>query len=216
MEEPKSPQLRSLNRPPLGSSVWLQNAMDLSLLSLQRREGIVAAQFAHVREAVWRVVPQQTENSSQARLEIVPTPDLQAVVDRCRDKVVSPYLMHRLPEEQKPRGHQAAARSHPTQVLPEQLTRELASIRDRLELGGDHPPTFHEIRSLGAAPLMSEAGWTKQQVQELLAHQEVSTTEIYLEDHELPWTRVTPGLKLPSQLRQLRSAVSRSRLDLAA
>jgi integrase len=177
--------------------LWLQNAMDLSLLSLQRREDIVSAQFAHVREGVWRVVPQKTENSSQARLEIVLTPDLQAVTDRCRDQVVSPYLVHRLPEKQKPRGHQAAARSHPTQVLPEQLTREFASIRDRLELGGDHPPTFHEIRSLGAALLMSEAGWTKQQVQELLAHQELSTTEIYLEDHDLPWTRVTPGLKLP-------------------
>lgn len=178
--------------------LWLQNAMDLSLLSLQRREDIVAAQFAHVRDGVWRVVPQKTENSSQARLEIVLTPDLQAIVDRCRDQVVSPYLVHRLPEKQKPRGQQAAARAHPTQVLPEQLTREFASIRDRLELGGEHPPTFHEIRSLGAALLMSEAGWTKQQVQELLAHQEVSTTEIYLEDHDLPWTRVTPGLNLPA------------------
>lgn len=174
---------------------WLQNAMDLSLLTLLRREDVASLRFADVREGALWVVPQKTEGTSSVRLKIAVTGDLAALVARCRDSVLSPYLVHRLPEKARPRGKQAAARDHHTQVLPEQITRAFAEARDLAGIDGDHPPTFHEIRSLGGA-LLRDQGWTLKQVQALMGHASEAMTTVYLEGHEAPWSEVEPGLSL--------------------
>ncbi|PJK07952.1 integrase [Lysobacteraceae bacterium NML95-0200] len=175
---------------------WLQNAMDLSLLTLLRREDVAAAQFKDIRDGALWVVPQKTEGSTSVRLRISMTPTLQALIARCRDNVVSPYLIHRMPGKARPREMRAAHREHHTQLLPEQITRAFADVRESLGITGDNPPTFHEIRSLGGALLISEAGWTKQQVQALMGHGSLNMTEVYLDGHDLPWTDVAPGLTL--------------------
>lgn len=63
-------------------------------------------------------------------------------------------------------------------------------------INADNPPTFHEIRSLGGAPL-KEAGWTNEQIQALMGHSNVAMTEHYLGGHEAPWQAVTTGIALP-------------------
>lgn len=175
---------------------WLRNAMDLSLLTLLRREDVVSARFADVRDGALCIVPSKTEGSTAVRLRIAMTPDLEAVVARCRDAVLSPYLVHRLPEKARPQGMRAKARVHHTQVMPEQLTREFASVRDALGVTGKTAPTFHEIRSLGGA-LLKQAGWTLEQVQALMGHASEEMTKVYLAGHEAPWIDVAPGLSLP-------------------
>lgn len=175
---------------------WLRNAMDLSLLTLLRREDVVSARFSDDRDDALWIVPQKTENSTLLRLRIDITPDLRALISRCRDAVVSPYLIHRLPEKAKPSDKRAAARQHSTQVLPEQLTRAFATARTAAGITGAGAPTFHEIRSLGGALLMTQAGWTKEQVQQLMGHSDVAMTTLYLDGHELPWSEVRPGLTL--------------------
>jgi len=174
---------------------WLQNAMDLSLLTLLRREDVAALRFADVHDDALWVVPRKTEGTTSVRLRIRLTADLAALVARCRDSVVSPYLVHRLPEKAKPRGKGAAGRVHHTQVMPEQITRAFAEARDAAGIGGESPPTFHEIRSLGGA-LLREQGWTLQQVQALMGHASETMTSVYLEGHEAPWSEVEPGLSL--------------------
>lgn len=176
---------------------WLRNAMDLSLLTLQRREDIAALRFDDDHDGALWIIPEKTENTSQLRLKIAVTPELRAVIARCRDDVVSPFMVHRLPSKPFPRQKRAAARTHHTQVLPEKITREFAAVRAALEIGGDNPPTFHEIRSLGGALLIQHHGWTKAQVQALMGHANETMTAVYLEGHELPWTEVQPGLSLP-------------------
>jgi integrase len=176
--------------------VWLQNAMDLSLLTLLRREDVVGVRFADVREGRLYVVPGKTENTSGARLEIELGEDAKALIARARDAVVSPYIIHRLPEKSRPQGMRAKAREHHTQVLPEQCSRAFAQAREAAEIAGDNPPTFHEIRSLGAS-LLLQSGWTKEQVQALLAHTEMAMTEVYLDGHEQPWTKVKASGSLP-------------------
>lgn len=176
---------------------WLRNAMDLSLLTLLRREDVAALRFDDDHDDALWVIPEKTENSTQLRLKIAITPELRAVITRCRDNVVSPFLVHRLPLKPFPRQKRAKARTHHTQVLPEQITRAFADVRDALEIGGGNPPTFHEIRSLGGALLMRQRGWTKAQVQALMGHASETMTAVYLDGHELPWTEVTPGLTLP-------------------
>lgn len=175
---------------------WVRNAMDLSLLTLLRREDVVSVKFADVRDGAMWVVPSKTEDSTNVRLQIAVAGPLADLLARCRDAVVSPYLIHRLPEKARPSNMRAKDRDHHTQVLPEQLSRAFATARDAAGIDGDNPPTFHEIRSLGGA-LLKEAGWTNEQIQALMGHSNVAMTEHYLGGHEAPWQAVSTGISLP-------------------
>ena len=175
---------------------WLRNAMDLSLLTLLRREDVVTLRFADVRDGHLWVVPSKTEGSTNVRLQIGVAGPLADLLARCRDDVASPYLIHRLPERAKPSDQRAKDRTHHTQVLAEQLSRAFAKARDAAGVTGDSPPTFHEIRSLGGA-LLRDAGWTTERIQGLMGHGNASMTEHYLGGHEAPWQPVNTGIALP-------------------
>jgi integrase len=174
---------------------WLRNAMDLSLLTLLRREDVCSARFADVRDGALWIIPGKTEGTTGARLKIATTGDLAEVVARCRDDVLSPYLVHRLPEKARPTQQRARDREHHTQVLPEQLSRGFADARVLAGIVDANPPTFHEIRSLGGA-LLRDAGWSVEQVQALMAHGSDAMTKHYLDGHEQPWTEITTTLRI--------------------
>lgn len=176
---------------------WLRIAMDISLITLMRRDDVVLLKFSDVRDgSVW-VVPNKSDTTTELKLQIKLTPQLTELFARARDNVVSPFIVHRLPEKARPSDMRAKDRTHHTQVMAEQLTRAFADVRDAAGIGGENPPTFHEIRSLGGALLRTESGWTRGQVKELMGHTEETTTQIYLNGHDTPWTEVTPGLTLP-------------------
>jgi len=175
---------------------WVRNAMDLSLLSLLRREDVVTAQFQDVREGALYVVPSKTEGTTLVKLKIDLGDEGAALVTRCRDNVVSPYVIHRLPERARPSDQRAKERKHHTQVLPEQLTRAFAEARDAAGITGKTAPTFHEVRSLGGALLMQK-GWSLQEVQALMGHASEAMTKVYLEGHDAPWQPVSIGITLP-------------------
>lgn len=175
---------------------WVRNAMDLSLLTLLRREDVVSLRFSDAREGALWVVPTKTEGSTGVRLRIAIGADLEALLSRARDTVLSPYVVHRLPGKARPQEMRAKDRDHHTQVLPEQLSRAFADSRDDAGITGDNPPTFHEIRSLGGS-LLQEAGWTLQQVQALMGHSSEAMTKVYLEGHDAPWQPVSTGISLP-------------------
>ena len=186
------------------ASAWLRNAMDISLLTLLRREDVAALRFADYHDGALWVVPAKTEGSTNVRLRIDVGPELASVLSRARDDVVSTHIIHRLPEKARPSHMRAKDRTHHTQVLPEQLTRAFAAARDLAakaapDLIGDNPPTFHEIRSLGGALLQQEAGWSLQQVQALMGHASEEMTRVYLEGHERPWQQVATGIQLPQR-----------------
>nr|WP_155760412.1 tyrosine-type recombinase/integrase [Stenotrophomonas maltophilia] len=175
---------------------WLRNAMDLSLVTLLRREDVVTVKFTDVRDGHLWVVPSKTEGSTNVRLQIAAAGPLADLLKRCKDDVASPFVIHRLPEKARPSDKRAKTRKHHTQVLPEQLSRAFAAARDAAGITGDAPPTFHEIRSLGGA-LLRDAGWTTEQIQALMGHGNASMTEHYLGGHEAPWQPVTTGIALP-------------------
>jgi integrase len=128
---------------------WLKNAMDLGLQTLQRREDIVSLRWEAESAGYLRV--QQEKTGKRLAIEI--TEPLRAVLSRCRDRLVSPYIIHRAPEKRRSREDRAQARENPTQVMPEQLTRAFQDAREKCGFYAEsgHPPGFHEIRSLGAA-----------------------------------------------------------------
>ena len=173
--------------------LWLQNAMDLGLHTLQRPGDILMLRWEDMTPNSLRVIQKKTGK----KLEIEIEQPLRTILDRCRDRVVSPFIVHRLPEKMRPRGMRAKSRVHHTQVLLEQAEREFDLVRTASGLykPTDNPPTLHEIRSLGAS-LYREAGWPEGQVQLLLGHSDVQMTRHYLEGHDAPWERITAGLKL--------------------
>ncbi|MGH8158418.1 MAG: tyrosine-type recombinase/integrase [Rhodanobacter sp.] len=174
---------------------WLRNAMDLSLVTLLRREDIAASEFADAHDGSLWIMPGKTEGITGVRIKIKIEGSLSDIISRCRDDVLSPYLIHRLPERARSQEKRAKERRHHTQVLPEQISRAFADARAAAGIESKNPPTFHEIRSLGGA-LLRKSGWTLEQVQALMTHTSPSMTEHYLEGHETPWTDVSIGLSL--------------------
>lgn len=175
---------------------WLQNAMDLALQTLQRREDLVLLQFSDIRNGSLHV--EQGKSGGQRRLAIKVSAELEEVLQRCRDRIASPFIIHRLPDKARPTDMRARKRKHFSQVLPEQITRvfTIAFEKSGITLTGDRTrPTFHEIRSLGIA-LYRQAGWSEAQVQALAGHADVAMTRHYMEGHEAPWQPVESGLKI--------------------
>lgn len=171
---------------------WLRLAMDISLVTLLRRDDVVSLKFTDVRDGSLWVIPQKTEGTSLVKLKIRIGTQLATLLAQARDTVLSPYIIHRLPEKARPSNMRASARQHHTQVMPEQLTRAFQNAREAAGITGSNPPSFHEIRSLGGA-LLSEAGWQIEQVQGLMGHSSASMTEHYLEGHDIPWHEVQTG-----------------------
>ncbi len=171
---------------------WLRVAMELSLVTLLRREDVVSLKFTDVRDGFLWVVPLKTEGSTLVKLKIRVSDQLGDLLGTARDAVLSPFVVHRIPDRARPSNKRAPARRHHTQVIPEQLTRAFQDAREAAGVTGENPPSFHEIRSLGGA-LLSEAGWTVGQVQCLMGHSSVSMTEHYFDGHDVPWRGVQAG-----------------------
>lgn len=168
---------------------WLQNAMDISLITLLRRSDVCNLQFSDYRQGKLHVIPAKTDGNTQVKLRIATD---EALIAQCRDNVASPYLVHKLPGRSKPSDRRAPGRTHHTQVMPEQLSRAFSEARDASGYypGNTNPPTFHEIRSLGGK-LYKDKGWDLKQVQALMGHASEDMTSLYMSGHELPWTDVT-------------------------
>ncbi|MHB8406429.1 MAG: tyrosine-type recombinase/integrase [Gammaproteobacteria bacterium] len=176
---------------------WLQNAMDLSVQTLLRRADICAMRFEDIRDGYLYVVPRKTETTSYVRMKMRLENELKAVIERCRDRLASPYLVHRLPIKLPAHGKRAKTREHHLQVLPEDISRTFGRVvkATGLKFAATLPPTFHEIRSLGG-DLYRQAGWPLEDVQRLMGHASAEMTRHYLEGHDAPWVEVRAGLKI--------------------
>ena len=173
---------------------WLQHAMDLALQTLQRRDDIVKLKWSQIESDVLKI----EQGKTGRRLAIHIGKDLREVLQRCRDNIASPFVIHRLPEKSRPSRMRALQRTHHTEVLPEQLTRAFSHAVKRSGLSvaaGRSHPTFHEIRSLGIS-LYHQSGWSVAQVQALAGHADEAMTRHYMEGHEAPWQPVESGLQL--------------------
>lgn len=175
---------------------WFQNALDLALQTLQRREDLVEMRFDHIADGVLSVQQQKVEKHGTGNIRIAVGPELAAVIARCRDDVASPYLIHRRPK--RLRREYAEKKGHWTKLAPEMLTREFQRLRDELKLFDHLPmaarPSFHEIRALGG-DLYLQAGWSKADVQALMGHSSERMTEHYLDGHRIRWVEARAGLK---------------------
>lgn len=165
---------------------WLARAMELAIITGQRREDIAGLKFTDYRDGFLHVIQGKTGSkvriSGTLRLDAVGM-SLDEVIKRCRDNVVSPYLIHH---------HKAAGRAKAGQpVVLDTLSKEFANARDRAVAAkvikaGDKPPTFHEQRSLAARLYHAEG----KDPQALLGHRHAAMTEIYRDSRGSEWVSV--------------------------
>ncbi len=89
---------------------WLRLAMDISLVTLLRRDDVVSLKFTDIRDGALWVIPQKTEGTTLVKLRIRIGDELDKLLAEARDSVVSPYVIHRLPERARPSNMRASAR----------------------------------------------------------------------------------------------------------
>ncbi len=174
---------------------WLKNAMDLALLTLQRREDIVNMKRQDIEGDydVLYVIQRKTEKhglASHIKIEI--GGELKKVLTRCCDNIISPYIVHRLPN----RLVRSKEKAHHTQILPGFLSKEFSKTRDQCGYFKKMPkaerPSFHEIRSLGIK-LYEDQGID---AQKLAGHTNRKMTEQYKIGHGLEWNDAIADLQI--------------------
>jgi integrase len=157
-------------------SVPAANAMNLALMTGQRREDVAAMKFADYRDGYLFIVQGKTghklQQSGTIRLDAV-NMSIDDVVRQCRDRVISKYLCH----HRRTSGKYKAG--DPISVSG--LTSGFANARDEIGIVGSGPektpPTFHEIRSLSERLYKKQYG--QEFAQSIMGHKHAKMTAEY-------------------------------------
>lgn len=186
------------------SPPWLKNAIDLAMLTTQRRIDIINMRWTDIKNGFLHVAQEKTTDDPEDDFELLEgagyvrikiNDELQRVLDRCKDQVLSPYIIHRVPKgKTKNRGQ---TKEHWTQIEAQYVSREfLKAIKlanAYPELKGRQLPSFHEIRAL-SIHLHKKAG---KSAQTLAGHATEKMTEFYASGHEIIWNDADVGIDLP-------------------
>ncbi|MTI12144.1 tyrosine-type recombinase/integrase, partial [Sansalvadorimonas verongulae] len=152
---------------------WLKIAIDLALITLQRRQDLVKLKFSDIKDGRLYLVQQKTKDRTEcARLSIAVSPNLAKIINKARmTGIACPYIIHRKPDRRKSRENET--KQHWAAVRESYLTRAFTKVRNKTGLFDNIPederPTFHELRSLGG-DLYKKKGWSLEQVQSLMGH----------------------------------------------
>lgn len=188
--------------------LWLQTAMDLALQTTHARLEVSRIRYSikqpgeGICGCVWLTEPkddiygtlyihrQKVQHKEASHVAIPIGGVLKNIIERSRDNVASPYVVHRLPlKRSNPTSKEVR---HPTQVAPDYLSRSFSALRDQVGVGSGLPdeqrPTFHEIRALSAF-LFNKKGIDPQG---RMAHSDSKSTRIYTENH-IQWVCVPHG-----------------------
>jgi integrase len=170
---------------------FLRNAMNLAIVSGQRREDLSNLLFQDYRDGHLHVT--QGKSQGKTRLRLDGRIRLQAVgltlaeaIQNCRDAVVSRYLIHHT-------EHLGSAKPG-DKISIGGLTNVFARVRDQVGIvatPGRTPPSFHEIRSLAERLYREQYG--ADFAQSILGHKHASTTAIYDDMRGQGWEVVTAG-----------------------
>ena len=152
---------------------WLKNAMDLALITGQRRSDIVALRWEDIHDGFVWIQQQKVEKWGTGYLKIPVTKNLKALLIKCKNS--GKFVISR---NDKP-------------INADYLTKAFETVRNKsgyfLEM--ENPPTFHEIRAL-SSHLQEKAGVATHETQVLLGHASEEMTKHYQERHEIIWKEV--------------------------
>ncbi|MFL9904471.1 tyrosine-type recombinase/integrase [Paraburkholderia fungorum] len=169
---------------------WFSNAMELALVSGQRREDIATMGFDQIKEGFLWVEQTKGREGHTAKLKIPLNLRLHAidmsledVLKRCRDSVVSKSVIHFV----KGSGRSKAGGAPKLGTI----TDKFAELRDAARIAtpeGKTPASFHEIRSLASRLYTAEYG--KEFAQALLGHKSAQMTDLYRDLRGREWTEI--------------------------
>jgi integrase len=161
---------------------WFSLALDLALVTGQRREDIANMKFSDIYDERLHVI--QVKTGAMIALPLSLTLNsaglkLGTVIDRCRLVSRCDFLVSAGIRKNSPDGS----------IHPDSLTKGFvkARINAGIELS-DNPPTFHEIRSLSGR--LYEKVFGKEFAQKLLGHKSEKMTEKYLDVREKVFTLI--------------------------
>lgn len=158
---------------------WLKIAIELAILTGQRREDLVLLRFDNIENG--RLLLTQIKTGVDIAIKMGPM--LTEVINRARESGIDcPLIIHQRPQ----RKVRSVKRTHWAAVTPDFLTDNFSKVRDSLELFQNWPtekrPTFHELRSY-AAHTYRALGYSTHFIQSLLGHKSLGMTEKYLSGH---------------------------------
>lgn len=168
---------------------WLVDAMNLALVSGQRREDIGEAKFADVKDEYWHCDQGKTGMKLRLSLSVrLKAVDLSIgdVIKQCRNNVVSKYMIHHVTSSARAKAG--------AKVNIDTISRAFATAREKagiVQQDGKEPPTFHEIRSL--AERLYEKEYGPAFTQKLLGHKSAKTTALYHDSRGSEWIEVAVG-----------------------
>lgn len=167
-------------------TAWLKRAMELALITGQRREDIASMLFKDEQDGHLLVIQHKTKQrlrlSTSIGLQCIGL-DLASVIKLCRDNVVSKHLVHHARTISKAKAG--------SPIMLDTISKKFAEARDAAVSAGEivvsgSPPTFHEMRSL-AARLHAAEG---RNAQALLGHKSAKMTDLYKDSRGAEWIDV--------------------------
>ena len=188
--------LDDFNNIRLNALPWMKVAMDLALVSLQRRGDLCNLQYEHIHDGRMFIIQEKTEKHGvRARLSIEYGDQLENIITESRaDNIVTPYVLHERPG----RIVKNKNKKHWCQILPDRLSKQFAAARDKVDkfkkMKPSEKPTFHEIRALGGF-LYLEQGYSKEYVNLLMGHATMAMTNHYTDRH-IEYTECKAELRL--------------------
>jgi integrase len=116
---------------------WLKNAIDLAMLTTQRRVDIVNMKWTDIYDGYLHIAQEKTTDDPEDDFELLEgagyvrikiNAELQRVLDRCKDHVLSPFIIHRVPKGKIKNRDQS--KEHWTKIETGFLSREFYSLSE--------------------------------------------------------------------------------------
>ncbi|MGC6386530.1 phage integrase Arm DNA-binding domain-containing protein [Ewingella sp. S1.OA.A_B6] len=159
---------------------YVQNSMLLAVVTGQRLGDISRMKFSDVWDDHLHIEQEKTGMKLAIPLSLrcneLDT-SLREVVTRCRDMIISPYILHI--------HHTTGKAKRGGQVSSASITASFSQVRDRsgLKWTEGTPPSFHEQRSLSERLYRAQGIDT----QKLLGHKNQIMTDRYNDDRGKDW-----------------------------
>jgi integrase len=175
----------------------LQIAMDLMLCTALRPGDICKIKKSQYENGVLSVYTSKTGVLLEIEFSKL---EEERIIKRANStNILSPFIVHRIPERLLSKKRWARTKEHHTQLEPEQLGRHFKKVREGLKIQSDLPArqrtSLYEIRSL-ASHMYKQQGRPLEEIRDLMAHTKEKMTEHYQSGHALKIIRVKAGLKI--------------------
>ncbi|MBG6040438.1 tyrosine-type recombinase/integrase [Proteus mirabilis] len=162
---------------------YMGNAMLLAIVTGQRVSDISRMRFQDIWDDHLHIIQSKTGAKVAIPLSLrnqAINVSLKEVIERCRDRIVSHYLVHyHRTTSQSKRGEQVTANT---------LTTNFKKARNKTDIdwGEGTPATFHEQRSLSERLYRAQGINTK----DLLGHKNQIQTDKYHDDRGKDWIKI--------------------------